>query len=286
MHELPKRQLFSACRGALPLLAGVAFFVAQAGAADAGKPQAAPDDQIRAVRIAENAVFAGMGDSGKNEPTQEDLDKLARLYKQLVEQNPKSAEAWNAEAEYQWRIEKHPEAMAEWMTAEKLDPENAAVAGHLAACYLELGRAKRATEYFERAAKLDPKNALFEFNAGNTSFLFRHEMTNSTDNEQAVILRSVIHFQRAAQIEPFNIDYAQAYAQAFYSLLPPDWNTALQAWIHYLQITDQKDFAYSNLARVNLKLGNKQEARENLAKIESEKFAALKKHLLLEINAP
>ncbi len=155
-----------------------------------------------------------------------------------------------------------------------------------AACYLELGHAKKATEYFERAAKLDPKNALYQYYAGNTAFLFRHEMTNSTDDERAVILRSVIHFQMATQIEPFNIDYALAFAQAFYSLLPPDWNAALQAWIHYLQITDQKDFAYSNLARVNLKLGNKEEARENLAKIGDEKFAAMKKHMLLEINAP
>jgi len=286
MHELPKRQLFSACRGALSALAGAVFFAVQAGAADAGGKSSPLNDEINAARITETAVFAGSGSSGNSEPAPEDLEKLARLYKQIVDQNPKSAEAWNAEAEYQWRIEKHPDAMVEWMTAEKLDPENAAVAGHLAACYLELGRAKTATEYFERAAKLGPKNALFQFDAGNTSFLFRHELTNSTDNEQAVILRSMIYFQKAAQIEPFNIDYAQAYAQAFYSLLPPDWNTALQAWIHYLQITDQKDFAYSNLARVNLKLGNKQEARENLAKIENEKFAPLKKRLLLEINAP
>ncbi|MGB8354183.1 MAG: tetratricopeptide repeat protein [Chthoniobacteraceae bacterium] len=285
MHEQPKRQLFSACRGPLLLLAGAGISFAQAGAADAGKLEA-PAEQIRSVRIAEAAIFAGMGASGKDEPTQEDLNKIARLYKQIVVQYPKSADAWNAEGEYEWRIENHPDAMVEWMTAEKLDSNNSAVAGHLAACYLELGYAKKATEYFEKAAKLDPKNALFQFNAGNSSFLFRHELTNSTDNEQAVILRSFIHFQMASQLEPFNIDYAQAYAQAFYSLLPPDWNKALEAWSHYLQITDEKDFAYSNLARVNLKLGHKQEARENLAKIGNEKFAALKKHMLLQINAP
>jgi len=64
-----------------------------------------------------------------------------------------------------------------------------------------------------------------------------------------------------------------------------DWNAALKAWTHYLEVTDQKDFAYSNLARVNLKLGHKKEAAEALSMIKSEKFASLKQHLQEEIDA-
>jgi len=286
MHELPMRQLFSACLKALAVFAGMLFFTAGVEGADAdAKPAPAGiDEELKAAQIMEESVMTGIGTEGKSEPSQEDLKKIAHIYQQIVERNPKNAKAWNAEAEFLWRIDRHRDAMAEWMNAETLDPTNAVVANHLGGCHIELGNAKIATEFFEQATKLDPRNALYQFNAGNTCFLFRHQMTNDANNEQAVLSRSLDHFRMASQIEPFNIEYAQAYAQAFYSVQSPDWNTALIAWNHYLEITDQKDFAYSNLARINLKLGHKKEARDDLAKIESKKFDILKNHLLLQIG--
>ena len=59
----------------------------------------------------------------------------------------------------------------------------------------------------------------------------------------------------------------------------PDWRTALRAWQHFYDITPQKDFALLNLARVHMKLGNKEEARTSLSRIQSPEFDRLKTRL-------
>gem|GEM_PF-1811761 len=279
------RQLFSACRNVF-LLMGCAMLCINGAKAEEnkGKPANPLEQELQAAFVTENAVLTGITDDGKSPASQDKLEKVAHIYARIVERNPKNVAALNACAEYLWRIERRQEAMAKWTAAETLEPGNAVVINHLGGCHLALGDAKRATEYFERAAMLDPGNALYQFNAGNTSYLFRHEMTTGTDTAEAVMLRSLDHFRRAAKIDPFNVEYARAYAETFYMVQPPDWNGALQAWTHYLEITDQKDFAYSNLARVNIKLGHNKDARDNLARIENAKFAPLKEHLLQQMR--
>jgi tetratricopeptide (TPR) repeat protein len=287
MHEPFRRQLFS---NALAILLAMMLVSpsparAQSGAGDAGAKPPEVDQELQSALLVENAVLAKSETDGVSEPAPADIDRITQVYTQIIAHHPKSAEALNSYGEFLWRIKNPGNAMAQWTAAETLDPKNAAVANHLGGCQLALGDARKATEYYERAANLNPKNAVYQFDAGNSCFLFRRQMSGGTDTEQTVMARSLDHFQQAVKIEPFNIEYARGYAETFYLIDKPDWKEALNAWGHYLQISDQKDFAYVNLARVNLKMGNKAEAKANLAKIASASFNPLKAHMMQEIEA-
>jgi tetratricopeptide (TPR) repeat protein len=285
MHEPAKRQLFSAFSRIAPVLCCALFFLPQAFAPDTDAKSPALEQELQAARLTEAAVLAKDADRENAQAARDDLEKLARIYAQISSRYPKSAEALNTWAEYLWKIERRQEAMEKWLAAESLEPDNAAVANNLGGCQLALANAKKAAEYFERAAKLDPGNAPYQFNAGNTCCMFRHQMAGDGGDAEPVLLRALDHFREAARIDPFSIEYARSYAETFYIMQQPDWNAALKAWTHYLEITDQKDYAYSNLARVNLKLGHKKEAGENLAMIKGEKFVLFKQHLQQEIDA-
>ena len=71
----------------------------------------------------------------------------------------------------------------------------------------------------------------------------------------------------------------RAYAEIFYSLPKPDWKFALAAWQHFAEISRQQDFVQTNLARVHLKLGQKDAARACLAKVQGADFQQLKEKL-------
>jgi tetratricopeptide (TPR) repeat protein len=285
MHERSSRQLFSASFIALRAVCLVACLGSRAHAVDADASTWELDRELQAASVTENTLLTKYDEEGVAGVSRANQEKIALIYQQIVAQHPKNARALNAYAEYLWKIERRPDAMVKWEEAEILDPENGAVANNLGGCHLAFGDAKKATEYFERAARLNPKTALYQFNAANTCYLFRHQIATATETAETVMNRALDHFRQAAQIEPFNVDYARAYAETFYAFEKPDWSLALHAWKHYLDITDQKDFAYLNLARVNLKMGHKGEAREDLARIQNPGFTPLKERFMRETEA-
>ncbi|MGV3531791.1 MAG: hypothetical protein ACO1QR_05425, partial [Chthoniobacteraceae bacterium] len=80
-------------------------------------------------------------------------------------------------------------------------------------------------------------------------------------------------------LEPQNPEYAKSYAETFFGLAKPDWDTAAKAWESYIAVSANKDFGYANLSRVYMKAGKKAEARDALAKMSTAEFAPLKKRL-------
>jgi len=149
-----------------------------------------------------------------------------------------------------------------------------------------LGEIKQAAACFTRASDSAPANASYHFDLANVVFLFRHDLLDATaPDESKLIQRALSHFAEAARLEPLNVEYAKAYGDIFYYLQPPDWTSALAAWNHYLEITPHKDFAYINLARVHLSLGQKAEARADLSQVKGPEFDPLKTRLNQRIDA-
>jgi len=251
-------------------------------------PSQADDFQheLTAARLLEASVWANQSkqSSGKrNEEDRANLKTLARVYQRLITRYPKNADAHAAYAEYLWEAGDFASAMAQWKSAESLDPRNPATASHLGGCYLGLGDAKKAIEYFARAASMDPDNPLYHFDLGNSTFVFRRLLTAAGgEGEQSILKNALAEFKKAAELDPFNADYARAYAETFYGLKQPDWREALKAWTHFLELKGPRDFCYANLARVNLKLGQKKEALEDLDQVTRPDFRPMKNHLLKE----
>ena len=176
--------------------------------------------------------------------------------------------------------------MSEWLAAEQIEPGNATVLDHLGGAFLAAGAVKKSAAYYGQAVASAPGNAAAQFSFANVLFLFRHQLLDARQPDaEAVLQRALGHFAAASRLEPLNADYARAYAETFYTMARPDWSAALAAWQHFLEVTPQKDFANTNLARVYMKLGQKTEARSRLNEIHGGDSARLKARLLERIEA-
>ena len=233
----------------------------------------APREELQAAKMMETALFARQAGA-------EEWKKLERAYADLVAKYPADAAVRNAQGEFLWTIGEQGLAMESWLAAEKLEPGNAVVLDHLGDSYLAEGNAQKAAAFYRRAATSSPANAAYHFSYANVAFLFRHQLLDADHADADSLLRDALaHFAEAARLQPLDAEYARAYAETFYSVPDPDWRAALRAWQHFHEISPRKDFALLNLARVHMKLGNKPEAREILARIQSPEFNRLKARL-------
>ncbi len=232
-------------------------------------------EDLRAAKLIELAVMARVGDRFDNPSTADraDIEKLTAIFQELATKYPESSDVRNALASHLWSIGRQLAAVEQWESAEKIDPKNAETAYRLGDCHLTRGTVKKALEYLSRASELAPGNALYHQSLGTALYLFRKEVPGKPE---AVMARALEELRKAAELEPFNAEYARSYAETFYGMPDPDWQEALHAWERYLSISTNKNFAFSNLARVSLKLGRKKEAREFLEKIEGRDFDRIK----------
>lgn len=269
----PQQRQLLALAGALLLAMAPASALAQASAAVTAA------DELRAAKLMEATLFARQAGA-------EEWRKMERIYVDLAAKYPRDAAIPNAHAELLWSLDQPAQAVEKWLAAEQLDPHNATVLDHLGGSSLAAGDAKKAAAYFARAFASAPAKARHHFNYANVTFLFRHELLDpARPNADAVIQDALAHFREAARLEPLDPEYARAFAETFYLLNPPDWPAALRAWQHFYEISPQKDFALLNLARVHMKLGNKPEARESLARIQNPEFDRLKARLNQRIDS-
>ena len=266
-HVAHRRQLLA--------LAGVLLLGASSlPAAPPVAPRAeTPQGELHAAQLMAVALFA-------RQAGQDELQKLDRIFADLEAKYPRDAAMANGHAEFLWNIGDHDRAVKTWLAAEKLDPNNATVLDHLGGCSFAAGEVKKAAGYYARAASNAPDNAAYHFSYANVAFLFRHELHDATHpDSESLLVEALQHFGEAARLEPLNADYVRAFAETFYSLEKPDWQEALKAWQHLSDISPEKDFALLNIARVQMKLGHKPEARASLAQVQDPHYARLKARL-------
>jgi tetratricopeptide (TPR) repeat protein len=236
-------------------------------------PPPSPRDELRAAEFLEEALLA-------RNAGPEELRKMETIFADLVAKYPKDAEIKNGQAEFFWNEEKHERAVEAWLEAEKLDPRNAVVLDHLGGSYSAGGETKKAAGYYARAMESEPGKAVYHFNYANFAYIFRHELIDKEHPDATAVMQLALkHFAEASKLEPLNVEYARAYAETFYTMPTPDWQVALAAWQHLLDISPKKDFALLNLARVHMKLGNKPEARESLSRVQGPEFDRVKARL-------
>jgi FimV-like protein len=153
---------------------------------------------------------------------------------------------------------------------------------HLAGASVALGDPRAALGYYIRATDAEPENALTHFSAANVACLFRHDLGRT---EEECFRLALKHFAEAHRLSPKNPEFARGYAETFYMLPRPDWETALNVWKNYLNIVSEKNFALLNLARVHMKLGDAENARACLSQVTGKGNEALKKRLADRIEA-
>ncbi len=202
------------------------------------------------------------------------------FHEKQLQQHPDSAAVHFAYAEFlsdhgQWHA-----AVSHLRLAQMIEPQNAAIANSLGGAYLRMGRAALSAEQFQRAVENASEVAAYHYNLANVEFLLRRDLTAAWQIETPVLLqKALVEYREASRLSPQNMEYARGYAETFYGLPDPDWTEAEAAWKHVLSLSPQGDFAYLQLARVSLKLGHKEEARQFLDQIQDARHDGLKQKL-------
>ncbi len=259
----------------LPLLV-VALFCAAAAALSA-PPKVEDTSGKRLLKLKMDGVALTARNAGL-----EDWRKLGAEYSALAERHPKNAAIRDAYGNFLWGTNDHDGALREWLDGVHIEPKNAEILNHLGGAYMTQGEPKVALGFYLRAADAAPENARTHFAVANIACLFRRDVGRTEDECYSLALR---HFAEAHRLAPQSSEFARAYAETFYLIPHPDWQTALKVWQHYLKLSQEKDFALLNLARVHMKLGDAENARACLAQVIDPKNDRLKTRLAARIDA-
>jgi tetratricopeptide (TPR) repeat protein len=208
------------------------------------------------------------------------LRRIESDYKGFIARHPDHAPAVAAYGGFLYDQGRHDEAVALWERALKIDPKFARVYNDLAAHYGHYGRAGDALRYHQKAYELDPTDPVFHFNWATTCILFRkdaREVYGWTEDE--IFRHSLDEFRKARDMATNTYEYATAYAESFVLWKKADLQEALDAWqfcVEHAPTELDRQRAYINLARLNIRLNRYEEARASLDKVTSQELQSLR----------
>jgi tetratricopeptide (TPR) repeat protein len=272
MQDVPTRQLIALAAAAL-----VSFAPPRSLAQEPRETSVA--EQLQAAKLMQAVLSA-------RDASPEEWRKLDETLAALSARNPGDAMVRNGRAELLWDLGDHVRAIQEWETAERLDPKNPVVLQHLGEAMLTLGETRKSEAYYARAVASDPTNAAAHFALANVCFLFRHDLRDADHSDGGSRLTEALtHFAEATRLAPTNAEYARAYAETFYSLPTPDWSAALTAWEHFRTLSPKPDFAWLQMTRIYLQMGQNDAADVCLQQVQDPAYQRLKAKLGERLNS-
>jgi tetratricopeptide (TPR) repeat protein len=246
-------------------------------------------DELRAQRD----QFAGDTRASVTGRWKTQVRRLEADYEHFLNDHPQHARAMVAYGSLLYDLGRQEEGIRWWKKAIEVDPREAYAYNDLANHYGHNGHAAEALRYYARAIELAPAEPIFRFNWATTSQLFRNESRAvygwSTDQ---IFQHSLEQFRSARDLAPQDFELSSAYAETFYQMPKPDWREAYNAWQFCLRqpLDDQqRGFVEGHLARVCVRLGRYDEARQRVAKLPSDQQAFVRRAIeqkIAELGKP
>ncbi len=217
------------------------------------------------------------------------FEPVKKSYKDFLERNPKHVQAHLAFGSFLNEIREEEEGVKQWEKARELDPKNPAGWNNLANYYGHRGPVKTAFEYYAKAIDLNPDEPVYRWNFATTVYLFRKDAMEFYEiNETQVFDKALNLYRQAMKLAPDNFILASDYAQSFYGTKPPRSKEGLVAWTDVMKIARddvEREGVRIHLARINWKLGNFSEARQQLNLITNQMYETTKKKILQNVDA-
>ncbi|HNU98794.1 MAG: hypothetical protein KA191_08680 [Verrucomicrobia bacterium] len=226
------------------------------------------------------------------------LEPVRRAYERFVQRHPDHVRARLAFGSFLNDISLDDEALVQWKKARDLDPNNPAAWNNLADYYSRHGPTRLAFECLDEAIRIKPSEAVYQRNLATLVFLYRNEarIHYRLADEQQVLRRTLELYQKARRFDPNNFQLATDLAQVYYYLKPEKvenparlkaagdklTDEALRAWLEAraLARTDlDREGVAVHLARVCLRAGRLDQARQYLGEIKNSSLAAGKEAL-------
>jgi tetratricopeptide (TPR) repeat protein len=201
------------------------------------------------------------------------LRRLEGDYQHFLNDHPQHARAMVAYGDLLYEEEGEEAGVRWWKKAVAVDPREAYAYNELANHYGHFGQADEALRYYEKAIELAPTEPIFRFNWATTCQLFRKESHAVYGwNVDEIFQHSLEQFRSARDLSPQDFELSSAYAETFYQMPKPDWREAYKAWQFCLNQPlgdSQRQFVCAHLARVCIRLGRYDEAKEWASKLSS-----------------
>jgi tetratricopeptide (TPR) repeat protein len=245
------------------------------------------------IKWTENAAAFSSAGAGQPQFTlqsriRQRLDGVKAEYEDFISRHPDHANIRLAYGSFLNDTKDEEGAVEQWEKARQLNPKNPAAWNNLANYYGHRSPVKKAFEYYAKAIELDGSESVYYHNFAVTVYLFRKDACEYYHlNEQQVFDKALELYRKAIQLDPDDFPLFSDYAESFYGTKPPRWRDGLAAWTDALKIahTDaEREGVYIHLARINLKLGNFDEARRSLNVVTNEMYANLKKRITRNLN--
>jgi len=177
------------------------------------------------------AEAAKQGDNLDEGNFKTQVQSLIHDYELLLRENPKYAAGYAAYGYLLGKVGMRRESTAMLLKANQLDPDIALVKNQLGNHLAEEGKPREAVNYFLAAIKLEPNEPLYHYQLGTLLAEARDDFLKGGEWTRAGLDQSMRKaFQRAAELAPDRFEFAYRYAECFYDLQVPDWDTALKLW--------------------------------------------------------
>lgn len=214
---------------------------------------------------------------------------IRQAYEEFLQRHPDHARAHIAYGSFLGDLHDDAGAREHWEKALALNPKDPAAYNNLANLYSQTGPLQKAFEYYSKAIELNPREPLYYRNLGDVAYLFRtNAMKYYGISEQQVYDKVLGLYNQALKLDPADFPLASDAAQIFYGIKPLRLNDALQAWTNTLALAHddlERQGVYLHFARLKLHADRFVEVRAHLNAVTNDMYAALKKRLVLNLEA-
>ncbi|HVY70428.1 MAG TPA: tetratricopeptide repeat protein [Verrucomicrobiae bacterium] len=242
--------------------------------------------------IRENEAFAargaGMSEAAVRQKVELVFEVVEKHYDEFLRRHPKHIRARLAYGSFLNDINKEEEAIEQWDTARKLEPDNPASWNNLANIYGHHGPVKKAFEYYDKAISLNTNEPVYYHNLATVVYLFRKDAKEYYNiNEQQVFDRALELYGKAQKLDPKDFQLATDIAQTYYGIKPQRTKDALAAWEVALNLAgtpEEREGIYLHIARVKIGASDFDGARASLESVTNASYAVLKTRLLRSLT--
>jgi len=275
----------------LPLLLAFATLLAPlAGLAAGGTAESMSERELKRIALRQQTILAAAQQAGENldrSNTELQLSEIVRDYESLIRKDPKFVPAYISYG-LLLKTTGHPKrAFDIFKRAEAIEPDIAVIKNMLGNHHTEEGEYREALKYYEGAIALAPKEPLYHYVLGMLLYEYREFFVDDKVlPRDALLKRSSDAFAEAARLAPDNIAYVYRYAESFYDLPTPDWDTALATWKTLAQRAKpgvEVQTIQLHQANILVTLGRADEARALLDQITEAPLQASKQKLVEQL---
>ena len=249
------------------------------------------DRELLNILAKQEDLFRDLAESGAYSNEEDRFRRIQDLvtdYNRFLVDNPDNLYALILYGKLLRTVGKDDTAYYVFLRADAIDSEIAVVHQHIGNYLAERGAFAEALARLKKAIELSPETALYHYQFGLFLSRYRDALVEKGLYDRAEIDAHMLEaFEQAAKLEPENRDFQFRYAEAFYDVVEPDWNRALEIW-EALQSTAQyeRETAAITLhrAKVLSAMGRYPEARRLAESVEDPALELSRKALLEEID--